>query len=98
MHLNDLPYIKPATKAALGKLGCWSERDVAKLSKAFLRNRPGFAKRGIMQIERMLGEFDLHFIDTAPKEVRLAELREREKLLLRDLAEVRQEIAALESN
>lgn len=98
MHLNDLPHLSRQARGALAKLDRWSEQDVAKLSRKYLRSRPGVGRKVIDQIERMLDEFGMHFIDSAPKVVRLAELRERERSLQRDLTEVRQEIAAVESN
>ena len=98
MHLNDLPHLSPSAKGALGKLDCWSERDVAKISKRYLRSRPGVGKKVIAQIERMLGEFDLHFVDASPVAVQLTELRKREALLKRELAKVQQEISALASS
>lgn len=98
MHLSDLPHLSPSAKGALEKLACWSEQDVAQLSKRHLRSRPGVGRKVIAQIERMLGEFDLHFVDASPLAVQLAELREREASLSRNLAEVRREIAAIEPN
>lgn len=98
MHLNDLPHLSPSAKGALGKLDCWSERDVAKLSKRYLRSRPGVGKKVIAQIEKMLSEFNLHFVDASPLAVLLTELREREAVLKRDLVKVQEEIAALETN
>lgn len=95
MHLNDLPHLSPGAKGALGKLGCWSERDVATLSKRYLRSRPGVGKKIIAQVERMLDEFDLHFSDASPLALQLAELRERERTLQRDLARVQEEIAEI---
>lgn len=98
MHLNDLPHLSPQARGALAKLDRWSERDVAKLSKRYLRSRPGVGRKVIEQIERMLDEFGMHLTDSSPRNVRLEELRERERALLRDLAEVRQEIEGIESS
>ena len=98
MQLSDLPHLSPSAKGVLEKIGCWSERDVAKLSKRYLRSRPGVGKKVIAQIETMLAEFDLHFVDASPLAVQLAELREREASLKRDLAEVQEEIAAFSQN
>lgn len=98
MHLNDLPHLSRQARGALAKLDRWSEQDVAKLSRKYLRSRPGVGRKVINQIERMLDEFGMHFTDSAPKDVRLAELLEREAALLRDLTEVQEEITAIESN